>query len=139
MFSNLKTHLPFKGSDRRFIRFNVYFFCVCVCNLYTVNSNVNLIWKCENCQFQKNSQKVPPKNPKISPKYQLFPKNSQKMLQTIANKFLNTQDFENIQFPTLHLEAKDPSGLFIQRLILKLRSKSFLHFTSKNLLSPKFH
>ena len=43
---------------------------------------------------QKNSKKTSKKNPKIFQKNQELPKNS--------------QDFENIQFLTSHLEAENP-------------------------------
>ena len=42
---------------------------------------------------------IPKEFPKISPQIQEFPKNS--------------QDFENIQFPTLHLEAENPFRLVV--------------------------
>ena len=78
--------------------------------------------------WTKNSSKKipPPKNPsknfllknppqKIYPKKFLqknwkIPKKSENSL----NNFLkNSQDFENIQFPTSHLEAENPFGLVL--------------------------
>jgi uncharacterized protein YozE (UPF0346 family) len=51
-------------------------------------------------------------------KSSLLPKYEQKIVRISANskenpkKFpKNSQDFENIQFPTLHLEAENPFGL----------------------------
>ena len=43
---------------------------------------------------------IPPKNPEKNPKN----------FQTISQK---GSDFENIQFPTSHLEAEDPFGLVL--------------------------
>ena len=54
------------------------------------------------------------KNPKNSPKKSLInPKN----FQTISEKVPN---FENIQFPTSHLEAKNPFGLVFHLVHLAL-------------------
>jgi hypothetical protein len=56
-------------------------------------------------EFPKNSQRISKEFPKNSPKNsKKFPKNSK-----IFPK--NSQDFENIQFLTSHLEAENPFEL----------------------------
>ena len=67
-------------------------------------------------EFPKNSQRIPkefPKNSKRIPKE--FQKQSQKQSQRIPN-------FENIQFPTSHLEAENPFGLVFSWYLNEYRS-----------------
>ena len=68
-------------------------------------------------EFPKNSQKIPKEILKNSPKIPYKFKDSQRICK-------NPQDFENIQFPTSHLEAENPFGLV---------------FSSNHMSQAKFH
>ena len=63
-----------------------------------INSNVNKEFLPKN-----SSQKIPPKK--------FLPKNPPKIFQAISQK--NSLDFENIQYPTSHLEAENPFVLVL--------------------------
>ena len=70
-------------------------------------------------EFPKNFQRIPKE----------FPKNSQKITKKNPKKFpKHSQDFENIQFPTSHLEAENPFGL----VFLSISTKYVLTLIANN-------
>ena len=62
-------------------------------------------------KIPQNFQRNPQKMPKYSKKIQELPKKKFKNFQNIQELPKNSQDFENIQFLTPHLEAQNPFGL----------------------------
>ena len=70
----------------------------------------------QTSQFQCKQRIPPKKSSQKNPSKKFLPKNlpgnSPKMLKKFPNNFSkNSKDFENIQFPTSHLEAENSFGL----------------------------